>query len=251
MRKKPLAAGLVLLCATVAGFIIPRIMRTAIILEMGIVMANTLNRLFMPLAALSAIVLGFAFIPKKKRSVDYVLEFESKAPNADALEPGNVREMLLECQEKHPSYHELYNDCIRQINIIIEQQDSFEKLIQLNNAGYLNDAISTLQLAEQTVLRNLMTAVNRGIVEKTDQKIDSESEIDFRDFLQRVISANENVFETNQRFLVRASNAISSKRMGRQSNEDTEAWIQALEGLVLPSDIFDSKETQRPFQSRG
>ena len=249
MRKKTLAAGLTLLCLAIIGFIVPRAMRTTIILELGIVMANNLNMLYIPFAALSAITLAFAFIPARRRPASYVPEIETKVPGKDTLEPDNVREMLKECQEKHPSYWDLYNECMRQIGLIKEQQDSFEKLIQLNNAGFLHDAISTLRLAEQTILRNLMTAVNRGIVEKTDQMIDTDKEIDFKNLLQRVISANEKVFDTNQRFLIRASTAVSSKRMEQQSNADTEAWIQALEGLVLPSDIFDEKRTPQPFQT--
>ncbi|MCL2046443.1 MAG: hypothetical protein FWG88_08675 [Oscillospiraceae bacterium] len=251
MRKKPFIAGLLVLVLAVAGYVIPRVMRTAIILEMGIIMANRLNLLFAPFAVFSFIALAFAFIPKKRKSKKKEPEYEIILPDLETLTPDSVREMLIHCKEKHPSLTEQYDDCIRQINIIIEQQESFEKLIALNNAGYLNEAISTLRLAEQTILRNLMTAVNRGIVEKTVGIIDSNEEIEFQNLLKRVLSANEDVFETNQRFLVRASTAISSKRLGNQSNTDTEAWIQALENLALPSKIFDEKTTQQPFQSTG
>ena len=251
MRKKPLILGLGFFCLAIAGFIVPRIMRRTIILNLGVIIANRLNWLFVPPAVLSFVILAIAFAPRKQQAISYTPEIEFIVPNPDTLMPSNVYGMLNECQEKHPSYSSLYSACMKQISFIKEQQDNFEKLIELNNAGYLHDAISTLRLAEQTILRNLMTAVNRGIVEKTDHLIDTDKEIDFQKLLQRVIDANEKVFETNQRFLIRASTAVSSKRIRNQSNADTEAWIQALEGLVLPSDIFDGKETGRPFQSPG
>jgi len=254
MRKKLFTAGLTFLGLAVIGFILPRVLRTSIILEMGIVMANNLNWLFVPFVVLSVIMLVIAFIPAPnlpvKKGVLDAQEDENKAPYTDTLKPDKVHAMLEECQKKHPGYASLYSDCMRQINYIKEQQDSFEKLIQLNNAGFLQDAISTLKLAEQTILRNLMTAVNRGIVEKTDRMIDKEKEISFKNLLEQVLGANEKVFETNQRFLIRASSAISIKRAGTSSSADTEAWIQALEKLVLPSDIFDSKGLQLPFQGR-
>jgi hypothetical protein len=245
MRKKPLAAGLTFLGLAVIGFILPRVLRTTIILKMGIVIANNFNWLFAPFAVLSFIMLAFAFIPAPIRSVKKkardAQENGNSAPHTDTLKPDKVRAMLKECREKHPGYANLYSDCMKQINHMTEQQESFEKLIQLNNADFLQDAKSTLKLAEQTILRNLMTAVNRGIVEKTDKMIDKEKGINFKNLIERVLSANEKVFETNQRFLIRASNAVSSKKAGISSNADTEAWIQALEGLVLPSDIFDTK----------
>jgi hypothetical protein len=255
MRKKPLAAGLTFLGLAVIGFILPRALRTTIILEMGIIIANNLVWLFVPFAALAVIMLAFAFIPAPTRSIKniarYAQENENTAPYTSPLEPEKVRAMLKECQEKHPGYASMYSECMRQINHIKEQQDSFEKLIHLNNADYLHEAESTLKLAEQTILRNLLTAANRGIVEKTDRMIDSKNEINFKNLIERVLGANEKVFETNQRFLIRASSVISSKRAGTSSNADTEAWINALEGLVLPSDIFDAKGPQPPFQVRG
>ena len=255
MRKKTFAAGLTFLGLAVIEYILPRALRTSIILERGIVMANNLNWLYVPFVVLSVIMLVLAFIPapnlSAKKGARDAQENENTAPHTDILKPDKVHAMLKECQEKHPGYAGLYSDCMRQISHIKEQQDSFEKLIQLNNAGFLHDAISTLKLAEQTILRNLMTAVNRGIVEKTDRMIDKEKEISFNNLLERVLGANEKVFETNQRFLIRASSVVSSKRAGTSSSADTEAWIQALEGLVLPSDIFDSKRPQLPYQSRG
>ena len=247
MRKKTFATGLTFSSLAAISYIVPRAMRTSIILEMGILAANGLNWLFAPFTALSAITLVFAFLPTKKPTASQWLEIENNTPSVDILSPDNVRTMLEECRDKHPAYRALYDDCITQINRIKEQQDSFEKLIQLNNAGFLHDAISTLQLAEQTILRNLMTAVNRGIVEQTDDKIDTDRELDFKNLLEQVADANERVFDTNQRFLIRASTAVSSKGMGHSSNADTEAWIKALEGLVLPSNLFDAKGIQRPF----
>ena len=255
MRHKSFAAGLTFMGLAVIGFLLPRALRTTIILDRGIVVANNLSWLFVPFLALSVIMLTFALIPALKKpakcEIPETQDNENTAPDKNGLRPDKVHAMLKECQEKHPGYAGLYNDCMKQINHIEEQQDSFEKLIRLNNADFLQDAKSTLKLAEQTILRNLMTAVNRGIVEKTDRVTDAEKEIKFKNLLERVLSANEKVFETNQRFLIRASSAVSSKRAGTSSNADTEAWIQALEGLVLPSDIFDKKGPQLPFQGNG
>ena len=249
IRKLPLIAGIIFLCLAITGFIVPRVMRTAIILQMGIMTANNLNKLYLPILLLAAITTAFAFIPKRRPV--YHEKYEFTVDELDKLDPDEVRKMLMECLEKHPAYRSLYNECINQIDLIKEQQENFEKLIKLNDADYLNDAISTLRLAEQTIFRNLMTAVNRGIVEKTHGKIDTDKEIEFKNLLERVISANENVFETNQSFLIHASSAISSKKMRVQSKADTEAWIQALENLVLPSEIFEEKEQQQPFQTPG
>lgn len=244
MRKKSLVVGLVSLGLTIMLYVLPRALRTSIIIGSGVMMANFLGWLFyIPLiiAILALSIFSFLVveqilqqIAEKKQKV--TLSYKSKTLRSD-----DVRDLLNKHQEKHPSLTSLLNDCLHQIDSIKRRQASLAEMIELNDAEFLSDAPSALDESKQLILRNLMWVVNRGIAVATDDADTSDDEM-FKELIEKVLAANKDVLTECQKMLNWASDLISQKGTAAGSTIEVKAWAAAIRQQIKSSSFVEEDD---------
>jgi hypothetical protein len=241
MRKnKSLKVGLGLLGLTILFYVLPRVFRTSIIVGSGVMMANALALAYiLPLmVAVPILVMSFFLVYKQVKSAmaEGKLRKARLSYRSKKLRPEDVSAHLTELKSRHPSLATQFDKCLGQMDSIKKRQASLDEMIRLTEADLLADAPSALVEAEQSILRNLMWVINRGIVSVTDGNPDTEDDdVELDRLINKVLVANEQVIEKCRELTRNASDLASSRGSDSSSIVLVESLVAAIRQQVKHS----------------
>lgn len=234
--------GAILALFGMAGAVLGSVLGAAMIIALGIQAVS-----FLTTAAWFAVGLGgtsfaLSFIPQirhrieqghqnkllrakidddKKRTTDY---------ETDSLNPEKVRVRLEQLRDRNPNLHELMNRCLAQKDGIDRLQEQLSRLIQANEALYLNDIPAVLDSAEERMCANFRDIINCCILVEYNGKMISEHNQEIVDSAMR---SNDEELSAVETLLDRSVAYINDyNRKGINDRSELDAWIQVIEDKI-------------------
>ena len=234
--------GAILALFGTAGAVLGSVLGTAMIVALGIQAVS-----FLTTAAWFAVGLGGAsfalsFIPQikyrieqghqnkllqakidddKKRTTDY---------ETDSLNPEKVRVRLEQLRDRNPNLRELMGRCLVQKDGIDRLQEQLARLIQANEALYLNDVPAVLDSAEERMCANFRDIINCCILVEYNGKMISEHN---QEIVDSAMKSNDEELQAVEILLDRLVAYINDyNRKGINDRSELDAWIQVIEDKI-------------------
>lgn len=234
--------GAILAILGAVGAVLRLTFETAIIISLGIHAVS-----FLTTAAGFAIGIGgtsfvLSFVPQIKQRLEQgrenrLLRAKIASDNedtadyeADSLNPEKVRVRLLQLKSKNPNLTEIMEVCLVQKDEIDKYQGQLDKLIQANEALYLNDIPAVLDSAEERMCANFRDIINCCLLVEDNNKSISERN---QRIVDEAVQANSEELNAVAVLLDRSVEYINNyNRKGISDRSELDAWIKTMEDEI-------------------
>lgn len=234
--------GVALMLIGAIGTVLELVFDAAMIVALGIHAAS-----FLTIAAGCAIGIGgvsFAasFVPQirqkiaqghKAKLLQATIDSDKERTigyEKDSLNPEKVRVRLVQLRDRNPNLEKLMNKCIEQKDGIDRYQEQLDRLIQANEALYLNDVPAVLDGAEKRMCANFRDIINCCILVENNGKMISERN---QEIVEEAIKSNDDELTTVEILLDRSVAYINDyNRKGISDRSELDAWIKAMEDKI-------------------
>ena len=222
----------------VIGLAIAHIASPSLIVSIGIRTIQTLKIAGIIVSIIGLSSITTSLIPAVKNLIDHNTH-QKKLKNTiaekqktfdeyakDSLNPIKTRERLLDLQENNPQLTNIVERCINQMNQMDALQDRYTKLLEANDATYLNDTVSAINDAETRLCRNIRNIINCCILveDGTSQLSDFDNEI-----INKSFSENEKELTHTSTLIHYAVKYINDyQQNGVTDMTELKAWIDVM-----------------------
>ncbi|MDR1203944.1 MAG: hypothetical protein LBL26_00470 [Peptococcaceae bacterium] len=212
-------AGIFYGCVAAGAVILRLIDRTWLIISMGIVTADALllgGRILLAcvfLAGSAVLFTGWRKSWQLERSAAYAVKLSLDKTQS----PGVIRGEITRLLGVRPRLKEPLTLGLSQMDSIDRKQAKLKEILDRNDAASLNEVVSTLDEAEQTVCKNLVRVLNRAILWDPYEANKPGKEAVFEGhqrYIGRILDKNESILTMCDTLLAETVSYLGEKTSG-------------------------------------